>query len=138
MSPSQSSIKSRFCVASISYSRGETYLESMEPFLREVPDLRVGSWDIAGSGLRELLLPFPAFSFVLYIHSSRPSSELSRRWYARSRCRGQGQVVRDGEPVRAPESRCSGAPLLTRKRIARARERERAHDASLLGLKEFM
>ena len=31
---------------------------------------------------------------------------------------GQGQGVRAGEPVRAHESRCSGAPLLTRKRFA--------------------
>ena len=44
---------------SISYSRSVTYLESLESFLREVSDLRVGSWDVAGSGLRELLLPSP-------------------------------------------------------------------------------
>ena len=55
---------------------------------------------------------------MLYVLRSRPSSKLSRRWYARSRCRGQGQEVSAGEPVRAPESRCSGFPLLTRKRIA--------------------
>ena len=63
----------------------------------------------------------PLFSMlflVLYVLRSRPSRELSRRWYARSRCHGQGQGVRAGEPVRAPESPCSGAPLLTRKRIA--------------------
>ena len=47
---------------------------------------------------------------MLYVLRSWPSSELSCRWYARSRCRGQGQGVRAGEPVRAPESRCSGAP----------------------------
>src|SRR3954469_5754946 len=56
---------------------------------------------------------------ALYVLISRPSSKLSRRWYARSRCRGQGQGVRVEEPVRAPESRCSGAPLLTCKRITR-------------------
>ena len=27
---------------------------------------------------------------ALYVLRSRPTSELSRRWYARSRCRGQG------------------------------------------------
>ena len=61
---------------------------------------------------------------MLYVLRSRPSSELSRRWYARSRCRGQGQEVRAGEPVRAHESRCSGAPLLTCKRIMPERRRE--------------
>ena len=55
---------------------------------------------------------------ALYVLRSGPSSELSRRWYAKSRCRGQGQGVRAGEPVGAPESRCLGAPLLTRKRVA--------------------
>ena len=30
-----------------------------------------------------------------------PRAGLSRRWYARSRCRGQGQRVRAGEPVGA-------------------------------------
>ena len=55
--------------------------------------------------------PFPLLPFALYVLGSRPSSELSRRWYARSRCRGQGQEVRAGEPVRARESRCSGAPF---------------------------
>ena len=56
---------------------------------------------------------------------SRPSSKLSRRWYARSRCRGQGQGVRDGELVRVPESRCSGVPLLTCKQFAWGIERGR-------------
>ena len=56
MSPSQSRIKCGFGVTSISYSRSETYLESAESFLREVPDLHVGNWDVAGLGLRELLL----------------------------------------------------------------------------------
>ena len=41
---------------------------------------------------------------ALYVLRSRPSSELNRRWYARSRCCGQGQGVRAGDPVRAPES----------------------------------
>src|SRR3954468_17027806 len=31
----------------------------------------------------------------------RPGACLSRCWYARSRCHGQGQRVRAGEPVRA-------------------------------------
>ena len=66
---------------------------------------------------------FSMLSFVLYVLRSRPSSELSCRWYARSRCRDQGQGVRAGKLVRAPESRCSGAPLLTRKRIAREKRR---------------
>ena len=43
MLPSQGRIELGFGITSISYSRSETYLESMESFLREVPDLRVGS-----------------------------------------------------------------------------------------------
>ena len=69
---------------------------------------------------------------ALYVLRSRPSSELSRRWYARSRCHGQGQGVRAGEAIRAPESRCSGAPLLTRKRIAWKREGARGVVAEVL------
>ena len=43
----------------IIYSRCKTYLEIMEPFLHEVPDLRVGRRDVVGLGLRELLLTYP-------------------------------------------------------------------------------
>ena len=61
MSPSQSRIKWRVCVASIDYSKRETYLESTESFLRVAPDLYVGSWDVAGLGPRELPFSSPHF-----------------------------------------------------------------------------
>ena len=59
MSPPQSRIKWRFRVASISYPRGETYLECMELFVREAPGLRSCKWDVPGLGLRELPLSSP-------------------------------------------------------------------------------
>ena len=88
----------------LSCSELVTYLGGSGSILCGAPNLRA-------------IIPLPMISFVLYVLRSRPSSGLSRRWYARSRCRGQGQGVRAGEPVRAPESRCSGAPLLTCKQI---------------------
>ena len=57
-----------FGVASISYSRYETYHESMEPFLREVPDLHIGSWDVVGLGPREL----PFSSTHTFLRALRP------------------------------------------------------------------
>ena len=107
----------------ISCSRSVNCLESSEPFLSEVPDLRVGSWDVAGSGLREPLLPSPHSPRALRpqvpaLERSQPPlvCQVAMPW-TRPR-------LRAGEPVRAPESRCSGAPLLTRERIIRVRERE--------------
>ena len=58
-----------------SFSRSVTYLGSLESFLGEVPDLRVGTWDVAGSGPRELLpssTHFPSCST-----SSGPGSRAS-------------------------------------------------------------
>src|SRR4051812_31790776 len=67
--------------------------------------------------LCELLIPFssvlpfePHEGLVLCADRSQSQGGFSRRWYARSRCRGQGQEVSDRGPVRAPESRCSGGP----------------------------
>ena len=101
---------------------GEVYLGTREPVRdsrgptsrRVAPDLE--PWAAICS--REMVR-----HKILYVLRSRPSSELSRRWYARSRCYVHGQGVRAGEPVRAPESRCSGAPILTRKRITREERR---------------
>ena len=50
---------------------------------------------------------------------------------------GQFQGVRDGEPVRAHESRCSVAPLLTCERIIRGKERELATPPTLF-LKQIL
>ena len=50
---------------------------------------------------------------ALYVLRSRPSSELSCRWYARSWCRDQGHGVRAGESVGALETRCLGPPPST-------------------------
>ena len=44
----------------------------------------------------------PSVPFMLYVLGSRPSSELSHRWYARSRCRGQGQEVSGPRSGKSP------------------------------------
>ena len=64
-----------FGVVSVSYSRCGTYLEVMELFLREVQDLRVGSWIVAGLGPREL--PFSSPHFPSCSTSSGPSPRAS-------------------------------------------------------------
>ena len=110
-----------------SFSRSVTYLRSLELFLGEVLDLRIGSCDVAGSRPRELLPSSPHSPSCSTSSGPGPRASSAAAGMTGRDAVGQGQGVRDGQQVRAHESRCSGAPLLTRERIAR--ERERDHDA---------
>ena len=101
-----------------SFCRGVTYLVSLELFFGEVSGLGAGSWGVAGSSPRELLPSSPHFPSCST--SSGPgyrASSASAGMTGRDAV-GQGQGVRAGEPVRAHELRCSGAPLLTCKCFA--------------------
>ena len=68
---------------------GETYLVNFVA----IPDVAL----VPCTNLRRIARPAhtgfppPILSLVLCILRSQPSSELSRCWYARSRCHGQGQ-----------------------------------------------
>ena len=87
-----------------SFSRSVTHLENLEPSLREVPDLRVGSWDVAGSGPCELLVSSPHSPSCSTSSGPGPRASSAAAGMTGHDAVGQGQGMRAGEPVRAPES----------------------------------
>ena len=72
-----------------SRSEGETYLVNFVKILDVALGLRANLCGIARPA--HTGFPPPMLSLVLCVVKSRPSSELSRRWYARSRCRGKAR-----------------------------------------------
>ena len=101
-----------------------TYLGDQGPLPGVSPGPRIGRREVAWRGPRASLPSRLCSPFCSTSSGPGPRASLSRCWYARSRCRGQGQRVRAGEPVGVHESRCSGTPPLRCKRFARARVKE--------------
>ena len=66
----------------------------------------------------------------------KPQSQggFSRRWYARSRCRGQGQEVSDSESGKSPRVAMLGrSPLALKQPSLGEKGRQHRHDRATLG-----
>ena len=104
------------CIWALVSQRG-TYLDESGLIPRDAPGSCVGVRRVARSGPYE---PPPLPQALL--HALRPQVPALERAQPPLVCQvvmlWSRPGVRAGEPVRDPESRCSGAPLLTRKRTA--------------------
>ena len=78
-----------------------TYLENQGPLSGVLPGSCISRREASWRGPRVSLPSRLCSPFCSTSSGPGPRASLSRRWYARSRCRGQGQRVRAGAPVGA-------------------------------------
>ena len=102
--------------------RAITYLEDQGPLSSVSPGPCIGRREVVRRSPRVSLPSRLCSPFCSTSLGPGPRASLSRRWYARSRCHGQGQRVRAGEPVGALSRDAQAPPFNVQ--VVRADESE--------------